>query len=191
MNELIIFISIAVLFLFVLFYWALRTRGPAIGSRALSDVQETFAMLDLEPPPWALAEKIFSLQDWDFVLGKALLPDRRAFLGDRTAIALFWLRRIRAQVARLMGFYRRAVRGNVHLSAAVEVRLAANYVLFLLVYDVLLGWIWVGGPFHARKLARYATHVADQLWVLSEQLLAHVDPDLLLRAGADGMTKSS
>lgn len=191
MNQLLVFLPIAILFLVILFYCTLRTRKPAIGPRALSDAQETLSILELELPPRALAEKIFSTQDWDFVSHQTSLQVQRAFLDERGAIALFWLRRTRRQAARLMRFYRRAVRGNINLSPAIEIRIAANYILFLLVYQILLGLIWLGGPLYARKMARYAIGVAEQLWVLSEQFLAGVDPALISRVNAAWTDKSS
>jgi hypothetical protein len=190
MNQLLLFVPIAILFLFVLLYWALRATGSATGSRALSDAQHTLSILELELPPRALAEKIFSTQDWDFVSRQTSVQIQRSFLQERRAIALSWLRRTRSQAGRLMEFYRRAVRRNINLSPAVEVRLAANYVLFLLAYEILLGLIRLGGPFHARKMARYAIGVTEQLWVLSEQFLAGVDPALLSRVNAAWTDKS-
>jgi hypothetical protein len=190
MNELLVFIPIAILFLVILLYWTLRTRKSAIESSALADAEDTLSILELELPPRALAEKIFSTQDWDFVSRQTSVRIQRTFLAERRTIALFWLCRTRRQAARLMGFYRRVARANPNLSPAIEIRVAANYALFLLVYEVLLGWIWLGGPLHARKMARCAIGVADHLWVVCEEFLASVDPVLLHRATAAWADKS-
>lgn len=184
MNQLVLFLATGMLLLALLLFWALRATESATGSKALSDAQETLTALELELPPRALVERIFSPQDWDFVSSQTAVQIRITFLQERRTIALSWLRQTRRQAARLMDFHRRAVRWNTNLSPAIEIKLAANYVLFLLVCEILLGLIWLRGPFYARRMVGYAMGMAEQLWFISGQLLAGLDPARLSRIKA-------
>jgi len=184
MNQLVLFLAAGVLLLAFLLFWALRATESAAGSKALSDARETLTALELELPPRALVERIFSPQDWDFVSSQNAVQIRLTFLQERRTIALSWLRQTRKQAARLMDFHRRAVRWNSNLSPAIEIKLAANYVLFLLVCEILLGLIWLRGPFYARRMVGYAMGMAEQLWFTSGQLLAGLDPARLSRIKA-------
>jgi hypothetical protein len=179
MNQLVLFLAVGMLLLALLLFWGLRTRASGVNDRALSDAEQTLADLELEPPPRALAERIFASQDWDFVCSQAPLQTQRMFLKERGALALTWLRQTRKRATRLMDFHRRAVRRSTNLRPGVEVRLAANYVLFIIVCEILLGLIWLRGPFHARRMASYAIRVAEGLWLASGQLLAELDPACL------------
>jgi hypothetical protein len=83
-----------------------------------------------------------------------------------------------------MDFHRRAVRWNTNLSQVIEIKLVAKYVLFLLVCAILVGLIWLRGPFYGRRMVGYAIGIAEQLWFLSGQLLAGLDPVRLGRIKA-------
>jgi hypothetical protein len=184
MNQLVLFLATGMLLLALLLFWALRARESVTGARALLDPRETLTALELELPPRVLVERIFSPQDWEFVSRQTPVPIRITFLQERRTIALSWLRQTRKQAARLMDFHRRAVRWNTNLSPAIEIKLAANYILFLLVCEILLGLIWLRGPFHARRMIGYAIGIAERLWFISGQLLAGLDPARLSRIKA-------
>ena len=190
MNQLLLFLPIAILFLALLLFWAFRTTRSPVGSSALSEAREALADLELELPPRALAERIFATQDWDFVSRQTPVEIQRTFLQERRAVGLSWLRQTRKQAARLMDFHRRAVRRNIDLNPAVEIKLAANYVVFVVVYEMLVGLIWLGGPFYARKMVGYVTGLAERLWSTSGELLAGLDPARLSKIMAVWMKRS-
>ena len=134
----------------------------------------TAAHLDI--PSAALGERIFSLQDWEFIATYTPAEIQRTFLQERKALALAWLRQTRETVGQLMRFYRKAVRGNAAISPAVEFRLALDFVLFLLAYESLCALIRVWGPFCARRMVGYAARTAEEMSSLSGQVLAGLDP---------------
>jgi len=187
MSHLIVFLAIAVLFVIVLLVWALRTEisGASKGAVAKgSNIAE-------RPPLRALAERIFAARDWEFVSAQTEPAIQRTFLQERRNVALSWLRQIRKQAAELMGFHRRAVRGNIELKPGMEMRLVANYLAFLFLCGILHVLIRLRGPFQTRKMADYAIGVSDRLRALSGQLLAGADPVLLSRVNAARTDKSS
>lgn len=171
MNPLLVFLPVALLFLAALFVWALRTRGSAKVSRGSSGAREALTGFELELPPRALVERIFATQDWDFISRQSPPQIQRAFLEERRGIALSWLRETRGQAARLLDFHLRIVRRNVNLRPAAEIGLAFRYALFLLESEVLGLLIWLGGPFHSRRMVGYAVSTAQQLSYIRGQLL--------------------
>ena len=191
MNPLLLFLPVAILFLAFLLFWALRTKRSAVSSSSLAETWEALAVLELEIPPRALAERIFSTRDWDLISSQTSVGMQREFLQERRVVALSWLRQTRKRATRLMDFHRRAVRRNINLDPAVEIKLAANYVVFVFVYEMLVGLIWLGGPFHARTMADYAIGVAERLWSISGQLLANLDAAQLGRIKASWSDKSA
>jgi len=190
MSALISYVGIGLLLLILLVLWVQRSGRSVAGAPELPEAREALTSLQLNLPPRELVERIFAVQDWDFVSSQTLPPIRRVFLQGRRAVALSWLARTRKQAARLMNFHVRAVRRNANLSPAVEIRLAINYLLFLLVCQVLLGFIWVGGPFRARRMVGYTLGAAEQLWLISGQLLARVDPARLGKIKTDWSQRS-
>jgi len=168
MSPLIIFLAIGMLFAVVLLVWALRMKSSGAGQR---EIAEGSTILEL-PSPRALAERIFAAQDWEFISSQTEPEIQRAFLQERKNVALCWLCQTRKGAAQLMEFHRRAVRRNIGVKPDVEMRLAANYLVFLFLYGILHVLIRLRGPFRARKMAGYAAGAAEQLWALSEQLPA-------------------
>lgn len=191
MRQLLPFLAIGLLLLTLLLLLAQRSTRPSAFSRERSVAREALTALQLEFPPRDLVERIFASQDWDFVSNQTRVQIRHTFLQERKAIALSWLRQTRKQAGRLMDFHLSAVRRNINLSPAVEIKLAANYLLFLLVCQFLLGLIWLRGPFGARRLVGYAVGVAEQLWFVSAQLLSSLDPARLGRIERDWTHKSA
>jgi hypothetical protein len=135
----------------------------------------------LELPSHALGERIFASQDWDFISANASREIQRTFLHERKSLAMSWLRQTRTNVGRVMEFHRKAVRGCVRLNPSLELRLALNYIVFLLTYEVLCALILLRGPFWVRELVRYTNGIADQMSYLSGHILVGMDPTVLGR----------
>jgi hypothetical protein len=181
MNEMFLFLAIGLGFLILLLRWVWQSPGiPAEGPRP-SEEQVLLTTIQLELPPRALGARIFALQDWDFISASTPPEIQRIFLGERKALALSWLAETRRKVVQLMAFHRKAVRGNITLSPTLEFRLAFDYVLFLLTYEILRGLIRLRGPFRARVFVGYATSTADHFSYLSGCALSGLNPVLLNR----------
>lgn len=185
MTELFLFLGVGLVFLIVLLLWSRRSPGVVAARRELPDVEQALEAAQVELPPRALVVRIFSAQDWGFVSSQAPPPVRRTFLRERRDLALSWLHQTRTQIRQLMKLHVRAARGSARLSPASEVRLASQYVLFLLTCDLLRYLIWLRGPFFVQGAAGYASRVAEQLSYLSGSLLVNLDPALVRQIRAD------
>ncbi len=169
MSHLLEFLLIGMLFIVLLLLWALRARSA--GERRGAD-SELLLIEGVRRPPRELVDRIFAARDWEFVSKEAGADTRKVFLRERKRIALSWLRQTRTQAGQLMRFHRRAVRRNVGLKTILEVKLAASYLAFLLLWGVLQVLIRFGGPFRAQKMAGHALGFANRMRFVSEQVLA-------------------
>ncbi len=176
MSDLVFFLALGLAFLGLLILWLQRARESPVSQSKLSETAETLKAIQLEPLPRESLEKIFALQDWEFVLEQAPLHIQRAFRHRRTTVALEWLRQTRARARRLMELHRRAVRGNVHLSPATEIHLTFSYIVFLLLCSMMHLLIWSGGPFWLRRTVTYTAVLAEQLYYRFGRLLIGFDP---------------
>ncbi len=61
-------------------------------------------------------------------------------------------------------------------SLASEVKLALSYFFFLILCDVLIGWIWLRGPVRTRKMVSRTLRTVAWLRGAFEQLMARIDP---------------
>jgi len=184
MTYLVFFLTIGLLLFILLVLWLRRGSTLARGgepSGAVQDLNE----LELELPPQTLVERLFALQDWEYVSRQAPPQIRRLFLRERRSIALSWLRDTRGQAVHLVGFYLRVVRRNASLKPGVELRLAFRYALFLLESGALSLWIRLGGTFYSRKMVGYAVSVSQQLSYILGQVLGSMNTARIGRMGTD------
>jgi hypothetical protein len=181
MSDLIFSVGIGVAFLVLLLLWAQRSARAPLSRRESFRAEEALGAFQLGLPTRTLAERIFAQEDWDYVAQQAPPEVRRAFLRERKTLALAWLRQTRLHVGILMRFHRRAVRGNARLSPAMEAGLTAHYLVFLMLYQVLCGLVWLRGPFWVQGMVGYAGGVAQEMSYLCGRLLASLDPESLGR----------
>lgn len=164
MNQIMAFVIAGLLLLAVLVYWVQRSRSQDVKKETEGlEEQRILACLQFEVLTKAFVERVFSEQDWAFISGRTNRAVRRLFQTQRRRLAMIWLRRTRKQVTQLMTFYRAAVRQKIDVTAAVEMRVALDYMLFLLTYYVLLISVWLRGPMQARKMMGYAVGYTSQL----------------------------
>lgn len=164
--------------------WLGRSAKPARATESASRPEGALAALLWELPSPAMTERIFALEDREFVARQVPKLAQQQFLRERKALALSWLRETRLVLRYLMAFHLKAVRSSRELSPAVEARLAVRYVFFLVVYDLLFALIWLRGPFAARSMVGYAAKTAERFWSLCAQVLAGMDPARLSKIQA-------
>lgn len=123
-----------------------------------------------------LGERIFGLQDWDFVSCETPSEIQRMFQRERTVLAIALLRRTRLQVSQVMRAHVEVAQQSDDLQLATEIRIALSYSLFLILCNSLIGWIWLYGPVRARKVVGQTLQWAAQLRCIFVQLMARVDP---------------
>jgi hypothetical protein len=123
-----------------------------------------------------LGERIFGLQDWDFVLRETPSEIQRIFQRERTVLALAWLRRTRMQTSQVMRAHVAVARQSEELQIVMEIKLALNYLLFLVLCNSLVGWVWLLGPVRTRNIVGNTLQWAARKRAAFWQLMARVDP---------------
>jgi len=175
MSQLLPYLLLGLLLLAVLAWWvwdAIAHRGAAevlAPRQHRSSVRSAGSQRDL-------GERIFGLQDWDFVSGETFPEIQRMFQRERTVLAIAWLRRARLQVSQVMRAHVAGAQQSEDLQLATEIRLALSYFLFLILCNSLIGWVWLYGPVRTRKIVGQSLLWATQLRGAFEQLMARVDP---------------
>ncbi len=71
----------------------------------------------------------------------------------------------------LMSYHAAAVRQNINLRPALEIKLGLHYVRFLVLYELILGLSHIRGPFQIRLMMGYVVGVTAQLRGVSDKLL--------------------
>jgi len=165
---------LGLLLLAVLAWWVWdaivhRRTAELLTPRHLLDLRQVGSRRDL-------GDRIFGPQDWDFVLRETPSQIQRVFHRERTVLALAWLRRTRTQTSQVMSAHVAVARNTEHLQIGMELKLALSYVLFLILCNSLIGWVWLRGPVRTRKIVRQTLQ-----WVASQRaafgrLMAVVDP---------------
>jgi hypothetical protein len=123
-----------------------------------------------------LGERIFRPQDWDFVLRETPSEIQRMFERERTVLALAWLRRTRMRTSQVMHAHLAVARQSEDLQILMELKLALSHLLFLILCNSLVGWVWLRGPVRTRKIVGRTLQWAAQLRRAFEQLMTKVDP---------------
>lgn len=118
-----------------------------------------------------LSGRIFDPEDSDFVASETSQQIIRQFRRERTALALAWLRAVRAQVNQLMRTHFRASRINDDLKPADEIKLWFEFLLFQVTTGTLYLVIWACGPPRAAHLLLYSLELAAQLRKVTENVL--------------------
>jgi len=140
-----------------------------------------------------LGERIFGPQDWDFVLRETPLQIQRMFQRERTVLALGWLRRTRVRTSQVMHAHVAVARKSEDLQIGMELKLALSYLLFLILCNSLVGWVWLRGPVRTRKIVRQTLQWVASQRAAFERLMAIVDPanHKVLETGFDQGTAQS
>lgn len=173
MNQILVFVIVGLLLLATLGYWLQRSRSREVRKESLES-QDILTCLQFPARTKPFVERIFSEQDWAFVSRDTNRAVQRLFQTQRRRLAILWLRQTRSQVAQLMTSYRAIVRQNSHVSAVVEMRVALDYMLFLLTYYALLVLVWLREPTQARKVSGYVLGAATHLCLSLGRLLSGV-----------------
>lgn len=123
-----------------------------------------------------LGERIFGPQDWDFVLRETPSEIQQMFQRERTVLALAWLRRTRMRTSQVMHAHVAVTRQSEDLQIVTEIKLALSYVLFLILCNSLIGWVWLRGPVRTRKIVGQTLQWVAWHRAALGRLMAVVDP---------------
>ena len=116
------------------------------------------------PFPRESAARLFGSEDWDFILRQGSLRLKRLFLQQRKQLALSWLRSASANATKLIRAHRTAVRSNSHLEPLLELQVAADYLLFQMLCQMLALIIQLRGPVNLSRLIGCAESLSRRLY---------------------------
>lgn len=172
MSPALPYIGAGFLLLLVLALWA-RQLFLARRGRAELIVKKKHPGPTGSPPSYSdLGERIFALEDWFFVSVGISSEIRQMFLRERTVLATSWLRRTRKSVSLVMHAHVAAVQQIDGIQLSLELKLVLDYVVFLVLCNLLIGWIWLCGPVHARKTVGQVVRTAMRLRASFERLVS-------------------
>ncbi len=179
MIQLAPFLLLGLLLLALLVYWARRSKEPALTPAEFLEARTCLTTLRwglLQP---GLVERIFSLEDLRFVSSRTTPQIERLFREERKSLAIAWLKHTRRQTAHLMNLHSRLASYTLNPGHATELTLAAEYISFMAVCNLLLLLLGLLGPFHARKTIDYSVAAAHSLCAAFNSRLENVDPTRL------------
>lgn len=183
MSGLILFLAVAFVLLLLLLLW-LRQPASRAAERDLAAAREALTALDMGILPRGLVERIFSEEDLEYVRRDAAPGVLPVFLSERRRLAIVWLGNTKQRVQEVMAVYRRAVRGSNSLRAAVEVRPALNYGMFLVSCELMRGLIWMFGPFAVRGAVSHMEGLAEHVSVSTARLALKLSQEHVRASGA-------
>lgn len=163
MNGALPFLSVGLLLLILLILSVLRARAADRTLVESSEEDKTPAALRREALLQELTDRLFGSEDWHFVDEQGSARLRRLFLQHRTAVALFWLQTVRANVRRLIRIHRAAARTSPRLEPHVELILAVDYLLFEMLCQAIALVISLRGPVAIGRLVGYAGGLSARL----------------------------
>lgn len=121
-------------------------------------------------PSRAVMDRILAVDDAAFI---ASLHDRRiqrVFLSERRRLALAWVRQMRREAGRLRRTHVQGVRETGDLRPVMEVRIAGEFALFVLLCAILMMLVRLWGPFRTRATVRLLHMGVGALAVLGNRI---------------------
>ena len=185
MTQLVLILVIACTLLLVVGFLlrdAFRSRSK--DREAMAAASPTLPRAEI--PSRALMVRIFAEDDLSFVAAERAGPIRRQFLRERRRIALSWLGQARREATGILRFHLHAVRTDLHLHPAVELKLIFHALLFFAVYAMLRVLITFYGAFWARSFIKNVVMLAGRLAGLGGSILADAGRSGLQMAQSQG-----
>jgi hypothetical protein len=177
MIQMLLFSAIGIVFLILLYFFALRAEPKAEGgAQALVEARDALTSLQTELLPSDLVERVFAHDDLDFVMSKSSHLVQQLFLRERKRIALSWIAQVRKQALSLKEFHSGKSRLYAELDARAELVLAVNFMSLFVLCRVLQAAFYFRGPYAARPIVRPAIAAAAKVCAVSERSLAFLTP---------------
>jgi hypothetical protein len=176
MIELILFISIGIGLLVLLFALARRPTRQEGTAQALVEAKHALRTLQESLLAAELVERIFDPDDWKYVASAAAEPTKDEFLRDRKKIALAWTRRVKDEILSLKEYHFRHSRFYSQLNPATELSLALSFATLLQQCRLLQLLLIIGGPYTAPSFVGRTAAAAARICAASEKSLAFLTP---------------
>jgi hypothetical protein len=110
-----------------------------------------------------LTARLFRSVDWEFVTKQGSARLESLFLQQRTALALAWVRRVRAYVEELMRTHRASARMNSQINLREELEISFEYFLFQMLCQCIALMIRFRGPIELGRLIGHAEELSRRL----------------------------
>ena len=127
----------------------------------------------------AIIQRIFSVEDAEFIARCATPVVKGLFRAERKDLALHWFRKTRRQVAQLMDIHLRLASYTYDPNPRFELGLTAEYLAFMAVFNVLVLVVWLLGPFRATRSISYAIRTTESFCSAFSIRLGQVKPTRL------------
>lgn len=129
---------------------------------------------NLELPKASIVAGISDSRDLDFITARA--PHlRRMLIRERSQLVRGWLRENRVYLNQLLRLHRLIERTSENLSVAVELRIAATYLLLQVLLLAADAVVAVAGPFRARAIGFSTLEAFNQLSATIAATVAPLD----------------
>lgn len=172
MSGALPFLAIGVLLIVLLLLSVFRARAAEDALSESSQDEDPQDALLAEPFPKELGVRLFGSQDYDFITKQGSARHRRLFLQQRTRLALFWLRGIRANATKVIRVHSAAAGTNSRLELLVELRVVADYLAIQALCRFLGLVIWLRGPVTLSRFVGYADGLSKRLYEVTARVFA-------------------
>ena len=153
-----------------------KSKSQTVTLEDYAQAQETLDSVLIET---TAINRIFSIEDADFVARSATPEVQRLFFMERKKLALQWLRNTQRQVARLMDLHLRLASYTHDPSPGFELTLTTRYVSFMLVSKVAWFLLWSLGIARANHIFSYTIRNAGSFCNNFRVRIASVNRDAL------------
>jgi hypothetical protein len=158
------FLAVGLLLTVLVFFLIRRSIASAHDHAESPKSQGLLGAFPAEFFPRELAARLFGSEDWEFIAKQGSERLKRLFLQQRTALALYWLRGVRANATKLIRVHGAAARTDSRLEPLVEARVVFDYLFVQILCQVLALAIWLRGPVNLSHFIRYADDLSKQLY---------------------------
>jgi hypothetical protein len=152
-----------------------RTRKdhPRVSAQEYSSARAAIDSVFVET---AAIQRIFSPDDLEFISSCSPTSVQQFFLKERKKLAIRWLRMTQKQVRLLMDLHLKLASYTSEPSPRLEIKLALNYLGFIVASNGVLILLWLRGPFGGVRIVGYIVHVAHHFCSVFSHRLENVSP---------------
>ncbi len=175
MSGLLPYLIIGVVLLALVAVLWRRSLKPASRTEQFSGIHEAVLALRANLLPSELADRIFSSEDLGFAASKTNSGIVRILEQERKAIAISWLLETRRQVTKLMRFHLTLASLHAEIRERTEIKLAFDYLVLYVAFELFLFLVWMRGPFHARRIVGPIINLAAEIWSVYAELIGKLE----------------
>jgi hypothetical protein len=153
-----------------------RKHRPAVTADEYANARQALDAVFVET---AVINRIFAVEDAEFIARSATPNVKCSFFNERKTLAVHWFRKTQKQIARLMDLHLRLASYTYDPSPGFELRLTAKYLTFVAVSNIVLLLLRLLGPFRATRSISYAIRAAGSFCTTFSIRLERVNPTRL------------